>query len=207
MNILFLDAETVPSDTKPLLSEVKYPSNYTKPETILKYQEDHLLDEYKKQSLDSMKGRIFCLGWAVGDSNEIGEVQTAYGDEKTILEQLEATIFEDARFSGGLQWCGWNVQGFDIPFIWRKSIKHNLRLKSVVPHNNRVLTLDLMRVWSSDYKDFVKMSAVAEFLGIPHSGVSGSDVYDMWQKGENESIVQHCKEDVQTCIEIYKRIC
>ena len=205
-NILMIDIETIPSDKMPELSEVKVPGNYSKPETILKYQEEHLLDEYRKQSLDSMKGRIFCTGWAVGDSNGFGQVQTACGDEKAILDQLEATIFHDARFSGGLQWCGWNISSFDIPFLWRKSIKHNMRMKSVIPHNNRVMQLDLMKIWASDYKDYVKMSACAEFLGIPHSSVSGSDVFNLWQEDEREAIAQHCIDDVSTCIEIYKRI-
>jgi hypothetical protein len=196
-NILFIDIETIPGEKMPELNEVKVPANYSKPETILKYQEEHLLDEYKKQSLDSMKGRILCLGWALGDSNEIGTVEVATGDEKTILAQLEVVIFRDARFSGAIHWCGWNVGSFDIPWIWRKSIQHGLdNLRWVTPHNNRNLTLDLMKIWASDFKDYNKLS-----------DVKGSDVYDLWKAGNIEAIKQHCRDDVDTCMQIYQRIC
>jgi hypothetical protein len=207
-NLLFIDIETIPGEKMPELSEVKVPANYSKPETILKYQEEHLLDEYKRQSLDSMKGRILCLGWAVGDSKEVGTVEVVTGDEKAILTQLEAVIFRDARFSGALQWCGWNVGSFDIPWIWRKSIQHGLdNLRRVTPHNNRLLTLDLMKIWASDFKDYNKLSSVAEFLNIPHSIITGADVYDLWKSNQMDAIVKHCKDDIETCIEIYKRIC
>ena len=205
---IYVDIETIPADYMPELSEVKVPGNYSKPEAIAKYQEEHLLDEYKKQALDSMKGRIFCVGWAVGDTQEVGTVEVATGAEHEILAQLEAVIFKDARFSGALTWVGWNIQEFDIPWLWRKSIQHGFtQLKSVIPHHNRILTRDLMQIWSAGYKNFEKMSSVAKFLGIPHSDVSGADVYDLWQAKDTAAIVKHCREDIDTCINIHRRIC
>jgi uncharacterized protein YprB with RNaseH-like and TPR domain len=205
---LFCDIETIPSDKMPELSEVKVPGNYSKPEAIQKYQEEHLLDEYKRQSLDSMKGRIFCVGWAIGSPEGEVAIGVATGTESDILERLETVIFKDARISGALTWVGWNLSTFDLPWLWRKSIKYGLdNLRKAIPHNNRNLTLDLMKVWASDFKDYNKMSDVAEFLGIPHSDVKGSDVYDLWEKGDTDAIVKHCREDIETCINIYKRIC
>jgi uncharacterized protein YprB with RNaseH-like and TPR domain len=205
---LYIDIESIPSDVMPELSDVKVPGNYSKPETILKYQEEHLVDEYKKQALDSMKGRIFCLGYAVGEHGSTGGIEVATGTEHEILAKLEAILFVDPRFSGSKTWVGWNVETFDIPWLWRKAVQHGFdQLRKVIPKGNRPMICDLMRVWAADFKDFSKMSDVAKFLGIPHSDVSGSDVYDLWKAGDTAAIVKHCQDDIETCINIHRRIC
>ena len=204
---IYIDLETIPSGIMPELSDVKVPANYSKPDTILKYQLDHLLDAYKSQALDSMVGRIFCVGYAIGEFGEVSPVEVAIGDEFSILTQLETVLFTDPRFSGSKTWVGWNLP-FDLTWIWRKAIKHGLdRFRKVIPKDNRQMTCDLMRIWASDFKDFIKMSDVATFLNIPHSSVGGSDVYDLWKAGNTEAIVKHCRDDVQCSIDIYRRIC
>jgi predicted PolB exonuclease-like 3'-5' exonuclease len=202
--LIFLDIETIPSDEMPKLEDIKAPGNYSKPEAILKYQTENQLELYKKQALNSMQGRIICIGWSFNGKTEIVSGQ----DESQIMY-----IFSDAlcelhdEIREPLHFCGWNIGTFDLPWLWRKSIQYNLpELRKLIPKDNRSLYTDLMKAWQSDYKDFVSLDNCAKFLGIKHEGGKGSDVYQWWKDGDMKSIYLHCKQDIETTIEIYRRI-
>jgi predicted PolB exonuclease-like 3'-5' exonuclease len=203
-NKLFIDIETIPSDTMPKIEDIKVPGNYSKPDTIAKYQFDNQESLYKKQALDSMQGRIICIGYAYsGIANTIameeGEtLQLFYFHVKEIFDD----IMETPHF------VGWNIGTFDLPWLWRKAIQYNLpELRALIPHNNRNLYTDLMKVWACDFKDYVSLDNCASFLGIEHPGGKGSDVYDWWKEGNIDAIRAHCEEDVRTTMKIYERIC
>jgi hypothetical protein len=198
---LFIDIETIPSETMPDISSVKVPANYKDPAKIAEYQKANQEEEYKRQALDSMKGRIVCIGYSVDGTPPI----ILSGDEVQNLTSLGVGLGE--AYSGSTCFVGWNIETFDIPWLWRKAIQYDLRcLRSYIPKGNKKLIIDLMRTWAADFKDYVKMSDCAKFLGIPHSNVSGADVYDLWKAGDIEAIEQHCREDIRTMIDIYRRI-
>jgi predicted PolB exonuclease-like 3'-5' exonuclease len=203
-----IDIECIPGPTMPTLAEVKVPGNYSKPEAILKYQQDHLLDQYKAQALDSMVGRLITVGYCLWDQKfSTGAVVTS-GEEESLLQALAGALFDDSRMTGSITWIGWHSNEFDIPWLWRKACKYKMtKLRKVIPKDNRHMTIDLMRVWAAGYKDYVKLSACAKFLGIPHAEGSGADVYDHWQAGDIKAIEDHCRADVTTTMEIWKRIC
>ena len=68
------------------------------------------------------------------------------------------------------------------------------------------MTVDLMRVWASDYRDYVSLANCAKFLGIPHDGGDGSEIYDLWKANDMNAIAEHCKRDIETVKKIYQRI-
>jgi hypothetical protein len=201
--LIFLDIETVSSDEMPKLEDIKAPGNYSKPEAILKYQTENQLELYKKQALNSMQGRIICIGWSYnGETNiEIGDTE---GDMLYNFAIEMVKLHDEIREP--LHFCGWNIP-FDLTWLFRKSIQYDLReLRKLLPFNNRFLYTDLMREWSMEYKDYTKLTDVATFLGIPHSTDGGSCVYDWWKKGELQKIHEHCREDISLCISIYDRM-
>ena len=199
MSNLFIDIETIPGMTMPPFESIKAPSNYTKSETILKYQQDHQLEAYKRQALDSMQGRIICIGYSIDD-----HINISIGDEHTTLMDFASDIVSNYN---PYQWIGWNISSFDIPWLWRKAIQHNIpALRNIIPHGNRAMITDLMRVWATDFKDYVSMSDCAQFLGIEHEGGNGSEIYDLWQAGDFDAIAGHCRRDIETTMKIYERI-
>ena len=210
MNI-YIDIETLPAGDPLDPMTLTPPGNISKKDTLDAWYQDKAPliaeEKYRARALNSMEGVIFCLGYALGNLEQTKPTQILFGDEKAILGQLEAVIFDDARFAGSLTWVGWNILTFDIPWIWRKAIQHGFdNLRKVVPHNNRILCSDLMKIWAADFKDYTKMSAVAAYLGIPHSSIEGGEVYDLWKAGDTESIYKHCREDIDTVVNIHRRI-
>jgi len=204
--LLFLDIETIPGPIKPDVSEVKVPANYKDEAKIRAYQEEHLEEAWRRQALDSMSGSIICIGYALED----GPVTTfCVEDEAKVVSDFAALVGElQGRYSEPLNWCGWNIATFDLPWLWRKAVKYGLaRLRNAIPRDNHYgMIVDLMRVWAADYQDRSSLSKVAAFLGIPHDGGNGSEIHDLWLSGELDAIAAHCRRDIETTRAIWERI-
>lgn len=201
---LFIDIETIPGPNILSFEEIKIPGNISKPETIAKYQQEHQLDQYKRQALDSMQGRIICIGYQYGDY----PVDAGCNDEGVLMLHLEEMLkTAQGDYSDSITFVGWNITTFDIPWLWRKAIQYDLpALRRLIPHGNSKLIIDLMKIWSAEYKDYVSLADCAKFLGIEHEGGNGSEIYDLWQAGDLDSIAEHCRRDVETTMKIYERI-
>jgi hypothetical protein len=202
---LFIDIETIPSDTMPAIEGVKCPGNITKPESILKYQTEHQLEAYKKQALDSMEGRIICIGINDGTKDS---VRALINEGGLLVCFADAVDFLQGQYIKPITFIGWNISTFDIPWLWRKAIQYNLpKLRNALPHGNDKMVIDLMKVWAAEWKQYTKLADCAKFLGIKHDdSFTGADVYDAWNAGDLEKIANHCKDDIQTCMEIYRRM-
>lgn len=204
-NKIFIDIETIPSETMPSLDDLQAPANYKDEAKIKAWKEANQVEAWKKQALNSMQGRIICIGWSWnGESDTLVDPD----DEESIINGLMLDIQKISNeIRSPLVFVGWNISTFDLPWIWRKSIQYNLpELRKAIPKDNRLNYIDLMKVWASDYKDFVSLDSCAKFLGIPHETEQGSSVFDWWQKGEIDKIAEHCKMDIETTAEIYRRI-
>ena len=202
---LFIDIETLPSEVMPSPDEITPPSNYKDPAKIRAYQESKVEECYRKQSLDSMKGRILCIGWAVDDE----EPQCVYSpdaDEDVIL----ATFHRCIEHHPSVEWVGHAIKHFDLLWLCRKSIKYNLhKLAWMIPTARYADAItDTAELWSfTDWKNYCKLDDIAKFLGIPgKNGFDGSMVYDAWLAGEHEKIREYCKDDVRMVREVYQRI-
>jgi uncharacterized protein YprB with RNaseH-like and TPR domain len=210
MNIkLFLDIETLPDGDPIDPLSLTPPGNMKKPETIAEWYKTEAVsiavEKYRQRALNSMEGRIFCIGMAT-DSH----VTAFTGDEREMLAMFQAAVQTLlGRYSEPIQFIGWNIREFDIPFIWRKAIKYQLTALKKAFNRDRYRgnILDLMTEWGSNNRDMVKMSSVASFLGIESDDkVKGGDVYDLYLKNDLEAIVGHCKADVELLRKIYNRI-
>lgn len=203
-NIVVVDIETIPSASLPPIENFKAPANYKDETKIREYKEIAQFEAYKKQALDSMQGRIICIGYGYKGQVDILTLQPErdcidlfYFRLKEIVDEIrEAPTF-----------VGWNIATFDLPWLWRKAIQYNnASLRSFIPKDNRNLQIDLMRVWAAEYRDYVSLDDCAKFLGIEHEGGKGSDVFDWWQAGEIDKIAEHCARDIETTMAIYERI-
>lgn len=202
MSNLFIDIETVPCGEMPCLDDIKAPANYKDEAKILEWKKANQLEVYKKQALDSMKGQIICIGYALDDDDPTTIEE--HNEELILRLLLHDLLYRDWSIH---MLVGWNIINFDIPWLWRKAIQYNLPdLRRILPHGNPKLCIDLMKVWAANYKDYVSLSDCAKFLGIEHDGGNGSEIYDLWQAGDLDAIAEHCKRDIITTREIYRRI-
>jgi predicted PolB exonuclease-like 3'-5' exonuclease len=198
-SIVFIDLETIPSPEKPPLSEVKVPANYSKSEAIAKYQEEHQEEEWRKQSLDPVEGRILCICAAV--NNEEPVVFT--GSEDHILRAFEDWFTE---LPSVVSVVAHNGKSFDYRFLFLRSLKFGRRYLINLFNGQRrdILEDTMLMLDGTGWKTMVSLDRAARLIGIEgKGGIKGSDVFGMWQRDEIQAIVDYCKNDVKTLRRVY----
>lgn len=200
---LYFDIETIRSEQAPSKDEIKVPGNYSKPETIEKYIQENLELEWNKTALNSLKGRIFCIGYAIDDE----PTKMITGTEEEIIKEFEKIVMENVW----MDWIGHNILTFDLPFIYHRAIKYGCKsLRNVVPHEKYPKNVyDTLVMWAgTDYKNMTSVKSIAKFLGIDNhkDEMDGSKVGELWLAGEYSKIYDYCKADVELERKIYKML-
>ena len=220
---LVLDIETIPLDsslTRPYPTDRQPPANYKSDETIAKWREMDRqrweTDRAKEYSLNPRLGRVLCLGWATTDDE--GNLLT-HGLEYAAEEPSEADVLE--RFwRMALEADGrvvtWNGS-WDLRFLVMRSlacgiqpslgayyIREWFRKYVTQPHFDCkavVLNWDV-RVSGEGLDEWSK------FLGLPGKteGISGKDVWPLYQGGMHDEIAEYCVRDVLATAAVYHRL-
>jgi 3'-5' exonuclease len=206
---IFIDIETIPGPVRPELHEVKIDARLKDPEKVKAAQQEGLEDAYRKQALDSMAGRIWCIGVAFNDEPAVALI----GDnEADLISQLGHAIFEAKEIDGeNVVWVGHNAVGFDIKWLWRKAHQHG---SLYVRHHINIdrykgNVRDTMLMWAcGDSRDYVKLDALAKCLGVGEKtpSMDGSKVYDLWLAGDADACAEYCKDDVELTRAVYRRL-
>lgn len=202
---VFLDVETWAGTNKPSREDVIVPSNYKNQDVIDKYIDEHLDTQWRKQALNSLKGQIICIGYAIND----GDAQVLFD---TSEEQL-MMLFDDviSKYPYGIL-VGHNLLRFDIPWLYHRSIKYKLpSLKSILPHGKRDTDMinDTMSLFSSTIygsDGYYSLDEIAKFLGLNPKESSGADIHDMFVAKDYDKIKEHCRYDVLLTRQVYKLI-
>lgn len=204
MNI-YIDIETIASGEPIDPATLTPPATMSKPETIEKWYQEKAPaiaeEKFRARALDSMAGEILCIGYAV--ANDPAEVVWYLEDFQEIVEDCMENCGE------GITFTGWNARNFDIPWLWRQSIRKGMMLHKYINRNkNKGNILDLMEVWEAEWKDYRKLSDVAAFLGIPGKagGLTGATIYDAYLEDRLDDIEEYCLRDVEIVREIHRRI-
>lgn len=216
--MIYLDIESLPSGDPIDPLTMPPPGNISKAETVAEWRRtkavDLAADKYRARALDSMAGEIFCIAWAI-DDGPVDYVSIETGDEVDRMVEFQDVVKSlGGQYNEPVQFCGFNILNFDMPFLWRKSVKYGLMLHKIINLDKyRGNCTDLMVAWGKYYRAdkgnefWCSAKSVAEFLGIPNDDpVDGSMVYDLYQQGNVDAIISHCKADVLLEREIYKRL-
>ena len=225
--LLFLDIETVGSysDLDDLHSEDKqlyeiweevglpyFKRHY--PEHVDEYTSD---DYYKKYSaLLPEFGRVVCIsvGFILPDGKH--KLDSFYGEELGILENLQKLLVRVDKM--GFSICGHNIKNFDLPYIGKRLLIHDLSVPSIIPNHNikpwETRTLDTKELWNfNSFKGLSSLQLVCACMGIknPKGGVvKGSNMHDFYYNSNSEDdikqIKNYCEEDVITTMELVKKV-
>ena len=207
-----LDIETLPDLTdgakERVRAALKPPANYSKPDTIQKWIDDNAEDAWRKTSFDGGYGSICVIGYAIDDQPAKTII---VDDEAGALVSFWADVTSAMKSPGEApEWIGHNLLGFDLPFLWKRTVVHSLPLRKFIPKDARHgagRAFCTMQAWAG-YKDRISLDSLAKILGLPShkDNFDGSMVYDAWMAGEKQKVADYCRADVNLTRDIYRRI-
>lgn len=170
--------------------------NRTKPETINAFLEDDKADYEKnlleKASLDPATGIVAVVGMWVN-----GKV-TQY----TLLNHKEEMLvqFASNALASKAQTFGWNIHGYDLPFIVKKAWMFGIYIPSHVfnpiaryPIPDRII--DGMKVWQcGNYKaPFTSLDRALRSVGLPGK-LEGSQFGKLWSEDPEKALAYNREE-------------
>lgn len=211
-NKLYLDIETIPSQDgwvrDYVIDDIKPPGNIKKQESIDAWYaekfEDAVQEALLKTSFDGAMCHVVAIGYAVNDDEPKCMYAEKAEDEKKILE----SFFKGAA---SLNWpiiVGHNVTGFDMRVLRQRAIVLGVSLPKNLPWEAKPWDknpFDTMVQW--DAKNSIKLDKLACAMGIKgKNGIDGSKVYEYWQAGKHEELIEYCKSDVCMVRDIAKRM-
>jgi DNA polymerase elongation subunit (family B) len=214
-HILFLDIETVPEHEHYHALDAELQRLW---ETKTQYQRKDEIDPetfYERAGIWAEFGKIVCI--SVGYFTLKGDIRnfrvtSFFGEEKKILLDF-ANLLNNHFGQAQHLLCGHNVKEFDIPFIARRMIIHQVALPAKlnlfgkkpweIPH------LDTLELWKfGDYKHFTSLKLLTKILGIPSpkGDIDGSQVAHVYYVEKDiDRIVTYCEKDTIAVAQLFLR--
>lgn len=198
---IVLDVETVACpDAASLLDPVRAPSNYKDPAKIAAYQTEKLAERVETAGLEADLCEVVAVGFLVEDA----PVRTATREEVDEADLLEL-VWQHIRQR---RIVGFNVLGFDLPVLIRRS----QLLGITVPHVNldryRTPHVDLMERLTFNGKLTTRSLAFyCRRFGIScDDTVNGSDIARLVAEGDWSAVEGHVRADVIKTAALAKRL-
>lgn len=234
---LYHDIETIPGQDPAILAAIgaeieqekaliTAPGNYKDPVKIQEYiaakraELDTQADEkWRKTALDGTRGEIFCISWAF-DDNDIKHVwreleNGVLASEADMLRRFWAELAIGVRGRQAPCWVGHNTLGFDVRFMYQRSVILGVPPTISLPvdaRGNGSFLFDTMIGWAG-WGNRVSLNKVCMALGIPCKGaeldgeeVDGSKVWDWVRDGRGRDVVTYCDADVDRVRGVHRRM-
>lgn len=213
MNV-YLDLETIP-EQNPNMDDyralVKVPGNMKKQETIDAWMKENLESEaeklWLKTSFDGGKGQICCIGVSI-DGGDV--VTITEPSESLMLVSLNMLITDSHDFARGkpeVNFICHNAK-FDLPFLHKRFVVNGIKPQFKCNFNGRhgQHHFCTMEEWAG-FNGRISQDNLCKILGLKTKpGMTGADVWPEYQKGNIDKIAEYCKHDVESVIEIHKRL-
>jgi len=157
-------------------------------------------------ALSPVTGRVLAIGYA----RKSGIVVVGEdGNEADMLAWFWGLY--DEAIKERMPMVGFNIFGFDLPFIVRRSWLLDVDVPADVLQQNRYwakVFVDLMQVWAcGKYGDSIKLDKLAAYLGCARKSGEGSAFAGLWEKKETrQEAIDYLKQDVRVTGEVAKRM-
>lgn len=208
--MVFFDIETrglSEAECLPFMPDFEAPGNYKDAEKIAAHVADQKAKWLDRAALSPMTGSVLAIGYKEAGTDD---VHIAHGEnEKIVLSQF----IDDCAGVEIAPLVGFNIVGFDLPFLYKRAWKHGLKAprwwSEARPWDKNRLVIDLMLEWQcGDRKAaFVGLDPVARFLGLEgKTGDFGKMFGDLYAK-DQPAALEYLVRDVELLEEIHGRIC
>ena len=193
MSRIILDLETFSlDDAANFIEEPSAPSNWKDEAKIAQYIQDATAKAISRCALDPDLCRIVCLGWQYDGGAEVLMVAKTEADEKEALD----TFWDRLRSTDII--IGFNVLGFDLPVLIRRSQYLGIDTPAVNVDRYRTPHIDLMERLSFNGKlKYRGLDFYCRRFGIHVDDPStGKDIDAMVKAGDWSGVAQHCHADI-----------
>src|SRR5205085_5964263 len=205
---IFVDIETLPPD--------KGSTVVSAPEEIGTCSDE----EFRRLALDGDYGRILTIGLLIEHDDQVIHRGLLGRERQTMMFHLDEArtlrafwkLLRSFNVNRDLV-VGHNVFDFDLPFLYKRSVIHNVRPSVELPftrYRSRPV-FDTMHQWNKwSPRKFISLDRLAKVLGLESSkgqGINGGLVYDRFCEGYYQEIADYCMRDVELVRAIYYRMC
>lgn len=123
-------------------------------------------------------------------------------DEAAMLRQFWRVF--DSLHGRGAKLLGFNIHGFDLPFLIRRSWHHGVLVPRTIMSSGRYWAdtlVDLMTAWKcGGYKDFISLDNLAKFLGVGAKNGNGERFHALWNQ-DQQAAIDYLANDVKLVID------
>ena len=225
--VLFLDIETVSNFKEYSHLDEDWKSLWTTKANALArgretaLEEDEVASKYQDRgAIYSEFGRIVCISVGIllrdWESREMRVRLTSFfgKDEKKLLGEFAQLMNQYYPDPTQFYLCGHNIKEFDIPYICRRMVVHEIELPAMFqlagkkPWETKYIldTLDLWRF--GDFKNYTSLKLLTKLFEIPSpkDDIDGSEVGRVfWEEDDVERIARYCEKDVLAVVQLMLR--
>lgn len=200
---IVIDIETCASpDAAAFLDPVRAPSTYKDPEKIKAYVKDKFAERVETAGLEPDLCEIVAVGWMC-DGDDVASVYTRAEstDEWSLVEDIWEAI-------GTRAIVGFNVLGFDLPVLIRRSQLLGVKYPDLNLDRYRTPHVDLLEKLTFNGKlTYRSLGFYLRRFGLPHDDtVTGADIAGLVAEGRWEAVGAHCRADVQGTAALARRL-
>ncbi|MCB0635121.1 MAG: 3'-5' exonuclease [Lewinella sp.] len=226
-NILFLDVETVSTQAtfadldESLQGLWRHKANILNRDSTEPLDDEGVAASYvDKAGIYAEFGKIVCISVGVVYRDKESKAlrvrlkSFAEEDEKQLLTAFSELLGQYYSNLNRQYLCGHNIKEFDVPYICRRMIIHQLELPAMLdvagkkPWETKHL-LDTMELWKfGDRKAFTSLKLLAAVLGFPSpkDDIDGSEVGRVfWEEKDLDRIAHYCEKDVLATVQLLRR--
>lgn len=207
------------------LESVRAPANYkdeakiaehvaAKREEISAASRQRFAEKHAATGLDAAYGEIVVIGYAVGDDEPVtlvrkdGDRWTA-DSERELIRRFYAGL-DGLTGHGRKRLIGHNLIGFDLRFLWQRSMVLGVRPPSWLPRDPKPWSdevFDTMLGWAGA-RDRISLDKLCQALGVPSpkGGMTGAEVWPAVQAGRLQEVADYCSRDVSATRAVFRRM-
>ena len=159
-------------------------------------------DAYKqKAGILAEFGKVICISVGFFYKDKAQKIclrikSIAGHNEQIILTEFIETVNRFFCYKNKFQFAGHNIREFDIPYLCRRLIIHQIPLPAFMHMQGarpwEISMTDTLQWWKfGDYKNYISLHLLASILGIPTSkdDIDGSMVQHVYYKEKTCSVL------------------
>lgn len=160
-----------------------------------------------KAALSPVTGRVLAIGYLdkqcdidglTGENTEAAILETFWEYYGTALANRDRLV-------------GFNIYGFDLPFIVRRSWLLGVDVPSDVIRDNRYwnkVFIDLMQVWGcGNYGERISLDNLCQFFGGPRKNGDGAEFSKLWLNPETrQQAIEYLANDLRMTLEAARKM-